>query len=74
MRTDRDPHIGEYDIKTNAICDFSQMPRTSELSRYQAWERRISDTGAVFIARGFSAPDRRPWSIWDDFAEGKPEW
>ena len=25
------------------------------------------------IARGFSAPDRRPWSIWDDVAEGRPE-
>src|SRR5258705_9505222 len=23
-------------------------------------------------ARGFSAPDRRPWSIWDDVAGGKP--
>jgi hypothetical protein len=23
---DREPQIGEYDTKTNAICDFSQIP------------------------------------------------
>jgi hypothetical protein len=28
MRMDREPHIGEYDAKTNAICDFSQIPGT----------------------------------------------
>jgi hypothetical protein len=28
MRIDREPHIGEYDAKTNAVaaCDFSQGP------------------------------------------------
>jgi hypothetical protein len=31
MRADREPHIGEYDTKTNAICDFSQIPIASEL-------------------------------------------
>ena len=30
MRIDREPHIGEYDAKTNAICDFSQIPTASE--------------------------------------------
>jgi hypothetical protein len=30
MRADRKPHIGEYDTKTNAICDFSQIPAASE--------------------------------------------
>jgi hypothetical protein len=29
MRADREPHIGEYDTKTNAICDFSQIPAAS---------------------------------------------
>jgi hypothetical protein len=31
MRTDREPHIGEYAAKTNAICDCSQIPVTPEL-------------------------------------------
>jgi hypothetical protein len=26
---DRKPHIGEYDTKTNAIRDFSQIPTAS---------------------------------------------
>jgi hypothetical protein len=26
MRMDREPHIGEYDAKTNAICYFSRFP------------------------------------------------
>ena len=33
MRTDRKPHIGEYDTKTNAIYGFSQGPATPELGR-----------------------------------------
>jgi hypothetical protein len=33
MRADREPHIGEYDAKTNAICDFSQIPTASEPGR-----------------------------------------
>jgi hypothetical protein len=33
MRADRKPHIGEYDTKTNAICDLSQIPITSEQGR-----------------------------------------
>jgi hypothetical protein len=33
MRTDRKPHIGEYDTKTNAIYGFSQIPATPELAR-----------------------------------------
>jgi hypothetical protein len=73
MRMDRDPHIGEYDTKTNAICDFSQMPRASELSRYQACSGEYRMRNAVFIARGFSAPDRRPCSTWADFAASTPE-
>jgi hypothetical protein len=32
MRWDREPHIGEYDAKTNAGCDISQIPGMSELS------------------------------------------
>jgi hypothetical protein len=30
MQRDREPHIGEYEAKTNAICGFSQIPITSE--------------------------------------------
>jgi hypothetical protein len=30
MRSDREPHIGEYDAKTNAICGFSQIPMAPE--------------------------------------------
>jgi hypothetical protein len=32
MRMDREPHIGEYDAKTNAVaaCDFSQSPAAPE--------------------------------------------
>jgi hypothetical protein len=26
MRMNREPHIGEYDAKTNAFCGFSQIP------------------------------------------------
>jgi hypothetical protein len=33
MRMDREPHIGEYDAKTNAICDFSQTPVAPECGR-----------------------------------------
>jgi uncharacterized damage-inducible protein DinB len=36
MRRDREPHIGEYDAKTNAICDFSQIPNLSELGQEPA--------------------------------------
>ncbi len=30
MHIDREPHIGEYEAKTNAICDFSQIQTASE--------------------------------------------
>jgi hypothetical protein len=30
MQADREPHIGEYEAKTNAICDFQQIPAASE--------------------------------------------
>ncbi len=30
MRMNREPHIGEYDAKTNAVCDFSQIPVAPE--------------------------------------------
>jgi hypothetical protein len=30
MRLDREPHIGEYDAKTNAFYDFSQIPAAPE--------------------------------------------
>jgi hypothetical protein len=33
MRMDREPHIGEYVAKTNAICDCSQIPPTPEAGR-----------------------------------------
>jgi hypothetical protein len=33
MHTDREPHIGEYDTKTNAICDFSQIAAMPQISR-----------------------------------------
>jgi hypothetical protein len=42
MPRDREPHIGEYDAKTNAICDFSQFPTVSELGQEPA---RSGDSG-----------------------------
>jgi hypothetical protein len=33
---DREPHIGEYVAKTNAICDCSQIPAAPESSQKQA--------------------------------------
>jgi hypothetical protein len=36
MRMDREPHIGEYVAKTNAICDCSQIPAAPESSQKQA--------------------------------------
>jgi hypothetical protein len=32
MGADREPHIGEYDTKTNAICNFSQIPAMPQMS------------------------------------------
>jgi hypothetical protein len=36
MRPDREPHIGEYDAKTNAICGLSQILAACELGRERA--------------------------------------
>jgi hypothetical protein len=36
---DREPHIGEYDGKTNAICDFSRIPRPPNQARKRACGR-----------------------------------
>jgi hypothetical protein len=33
MRSDRRPHIGEYDTKTNAIRDLPQIELAFELGR-----------------------------------------
>jgi hypothetical protein len=33
MPRDRDPHIGEYVAKTNAVCDFSPGPASPESSQ-----------------------------------------
>jgi hypothetical protein len=33
MRRDREPHIGEYDTKTNAVGDFPPIPTTCECGR-----------------------------------------
>jgi hypothetical protein len=33
MRMDREPGIGEYRAKTNAICDGSQIPAIAEPGR-----------------------------------------
>jgi hypothetical protein len=37
---DRKPHIGEYDAKTNAICDVRPIPAASALGRKMAWDAR----------------------------------
>ena len=59
MRTDREPHIGEYDAKTNAIRDCSQIPpRPNQADNRPAAPMIGCERGS--IARGFSAPDRRP--------------
>jgi hypothetical protein len=67
-----DTHIGEYDAKTNAICRILQIPATSERGRKRP-AAGIEEVRVAFIARGLSAPDRKPWLIWGDFAAGKPE-
>src|SRR5205807_4557381 len=36
MRTDRKPHIGEYEAKTNAICDIPRIAVASDLGRKMA--------------------------------------
>jgi hypothetical protein len=45
MRMDREPHIGEYVAKTNAICDCSQIPPAPE----SGLQRRLSDVSAVLL-------------------------
>src|SRR5713226_5816120 len=68
-RIDRGPHIGEYDAKTNAICDLSHF-RLSELS--QSLARSGADRmRCCFIDYGLSAPERMPGSTSDDSAEGR---
>src|SRR6266480_4765113 len=47
-RMDREPHIGEYDTKTNAICDLAHF-RLSEVSHIAGPPRRRSDAGAVLL-------------------------
>src|SRR6266478_5626346 len=70
---DREPHIEEYDAKTNAICDFSHTPPV----RIRPNSRPATATigcECCFIACGLSTPGRRPHSTWNDFPEGKPGW
>src|ERR1700676_5044629 len=73
MRLDREPHIGEYDVKTNAVCAFPHTATASGPDGEWAYSDIWLDADTAFIVRGFSAPDRRPWSAWDDFAAGRPE-
>jgi hypothetical protein len=39
-RADREPHIGEYGTKTNAICDLSQIPASVRDEAITASPRR----------------------------------
>lgn len=50
MRTDRKPHIGEYEAKTNAIGGFSQAPAVAEPGRNPARKRPLADVGAALLA------------------------
>jgi hypothetical protein len=45
MHMGREPHIGEYVAKTNAICDCSQIPAALESGQPQ----QLSDAGAVLL-------------------------
>jgi hypothetical protein len=69
---DREPHIGEYDAKTNAIRRVLQFPPLPNQAG-NGPRRQLGNSRAGFIARGFSAPDRRPCLFWSDSAAGKPE-
>jgi len=48
MRNDREPHIGEYDAKTNAICEFSHTP-TVRIRPTIGLQRQLSDASAVLL-------------------------
>src|SRR4029079_9386956 len=56
--TDREPHIGEYAAKTNAISAHQPIP-----PRRQKRRKQVLGDGQVvrtrLIGRGFSAPGRR---------------
>jgi hypothetical protein len=47
---DREPHIGEYDAKTNAICEFSHTP-TVRIRPIIGRQRQfiLSDVSAVLL-------------------------
>src|SRR5712671_6941610 len=45
---DREPHIGEYDAKTNAICDFSHTPPV-RIRPIIGRQRQLSDARAVLL-------------------------
>ena len=73
MRTDRKPHIGEYDPKTNATSHFRRSRVAPEAAKLPYCAERWRCL-SLPIARGPLAPGRRPCSTWDDSAEGRPEW
>src|SRR6267154_4860930 len=50
---DREPHIGEYDAKTNAICDFSHTPPV-RIRPIIGRQRQLSDARAVYWLWSFS--------------------
>ena len=50
MRIDRGPHIGEYGAKTNAICDFSQIPTGSNGTRHAPAAAMYAAAGPSLLA------------------------
>jgi len=49
MRKDREPHIGEYAAKTNAVCGRPQMPQRRLSSRRRAFRGHDRDASAVLL-------------------------
>jgi hypothetical protein len=44
---DREPHIGEYDAKTNAICDFAHLPAATDQAETRPATARAGQEAAL---------------------------
>ena len=72
MRMDREPHIGEYATKTNAIGGFPHMDSRPDQANFRVCSRDYP-MRVCAIARDFSGPGRMRAISWGDFAAGKTE-
>jgi hypothetical protein len=63
MRADREPHIREYDTKTNAICDFSQIPAASGASRLNSLAATLPGVLLPVVFQHLIACRRNPGTI-----------